>query len=117
MSNTGLYTSIYKEIHDWADLIDRVISAIATNRSQPGDDDRQRLASLLDQLEAAPGTSSVQHLKAVLSDQRVKWPEVASALRTAAPSSAAIESLEEMARALERRRVGVLDRLRTADAQ
>jgi hypothetical protein len=117
MSNSGLYTSIYREIHDWADLIDRVISGIATGQSQASDDDRQRLAKLLDQLDTAPIASSVQHLKAVLGDQRVKWSEVAAALRTNAPSSAAIERLEEIARALERRRVGVLDRLRTADAE
>src|SRR3990172_7474669 len=104
MSNTSLYASIYREIHDWADLIDKVISAIATNQSRPNDDDRQRLANLLDQLDApVRGASPVQHLKALLSDQHVKWSDIASALRTGAPPASAIERLEDVARALEHR--------------
>lgn len=118
MSNTGLYASIYREIHNWADLIDKVICAIATNQSKPDDADRQHLANLLEQLDA-PGdrTLPVQHLRALLYDQHIKWSEIANALRMGTPPAPAIERLEKVARTLEHRRVGVLERLRTTDVQ
>jgi len=50
MSETGLYSGLYQNLHEYADLVDRVLVNIKTGRSSENDPSRQELGELLIQL-------------------------------------------------------------------
>jgi hypothetical protein len=50
MSETGLYSSLYQNLHEYADMIDRVLVNIKTGRVLPKSPSRQELGKLLIQL-------------------------------------------------------------------
>jgi hypothetical protein len=57
MSDPGLYTHLYAQLRDCAELIDQVIIDLETSGSIAGVKEREALAGLLRALQAAPASS------------------------------------------------------------
>jgi hypothetical protein len=116
MSDPGLYTHLYAQLRDCAELIDQVIINLETKRSTAGTKERETLARLLRAIQAAPTSSLDAILLAnVLRDSRISgsanWNEVADAIDRGDTSRAVIGQLEELASVLESERADMHARM------
>jgi hypothetical protein len=122
MSDPGLYTHLYAQLRDCAELIDQVIIDLETKRSATGAKERETLAGLLRALQAAPASSLDAMLLAnVLRESRVagrsNWNEVADAIDRGDASRAVIGRLEELAHVLESERADMHARMHGSHAR
>jgi hypothetical protein len=122
MSDPGLYTHLYAQLRDCAELIDQVIIDLETKGSAAGTKGRETLAGLLRALQAAPASSLDAMLLAnVLRESRVagrsNWNEVADAIDRGDASRAVIGRLEELARVLESERADMHARMHGSHAR
>lgn len=109
MSDPGLYTHLYAQLRDCAELIDQVIIDLETKSGVSGGKERDTLAGLLRALQAAPASSlDALMLANVLRENRIagraNWNEVANAIDRGDASRSVIGPLEELARVLESER-------------
>lgn len=122
MSDPGLYTHLYAQLRDCAELIDQVIIDLETSRGVAGMKARETLATLLRALQAAPASSLDAMLLAnVLRESRItgraNWNEVADAIDRGDASRAVIGRLEELARVLESERADMHARMHGSHAR
>jgi hypothetical protein len=122
MSDPGLYTHLYAQLRDCAELIDRVIIDLETEGAAAGTKEREALADLLRALDEAPASNlSATLLANVLregrSSGRVNWHEIAEAIDRGDSSQAVIERLEGLARALESERADMHARMHGSHAR
>jgi aminoglycoside phosphotransferase (APT) family kinase protein len=116
MSDSGLYTHLYVQLRDCAELIDHVIVDLETTGGAAGTKEREALVSLLRTLHTAPASNlSATLLSNVLRETRMgggaNWNEIADAIDKGNVSQAVIERLEELARALESERADMHARI------
>jgi hypothetical protein len=116
MSDSGLYTHLYVQLRDCAELIDHVIIDLETTGGAAGTKEREALVSLLRTLHTAPASNlSATLLSNVLRETRIgggaNWSEIADALDKGNVSQAVIGRLEELARALETERADMHARI------
>lgn len=117
MSDAGLYTHLYMQLRDCAELIDQVIISLDASGTADGVKERAELAGLLRAMQASPSSSLDAVLLAnVLQGQRstgsVNWGEVADAIDRGEASQSVIRRLEELARVLESERADMHARMR-----
>ena len=122
MSDPGLYTNLYVQVRDCAELIDRVIIDLETSRSSAPTKLRENLARLLRTLQAAPASSLDATLLAnILREKRIygktNWKEVADAINRGDGSRTVIARLEELARVLESERADMHARIHGSHAR
>lgn len=122
MSDSGLYTHLYVQLRDCAELIDQVIIDLETGRKAAPIKVRESLASLLRALQAAPASSLDATLLAnVLREKRISgkanWNEIADAIDRGDASRTVIGQLEELARVLESERADMRARMRGSHAR
>lgn len=122
MSDPGLYTNLYAQLRDCAELIDQVIIDLETGGSSATMKMRETLASLLRTLQAAPSSSlDATLLATVLREKRVagkaNWNEIAEAIDRGECSRAVIAQLEELARLLESERADMHARMHGSHAR
>jgi hypothetical protein len=122
MSDPGLYTHLYAQLRDCAELIDQVIIDLETSRSTAPTKVRETLASLLRALQAAPASSLDATLLAnVLREKRIAgkatWNEIADAIDRGDASRTVIGQLEELARVLESERADMHARMHGSHAR
>ncbi len=122
MSDPGLYTHLYAQLRDCAELIDQVIIDLETRRGVIATKERETLATLLRALQAAPASSLDAMLLAnVLRESRIagraNWNEVADAIDRGDASRAVIGRLEELARVLESERADMHARMHGSHAR
>jgi len=122
MSDPGLYTHLYVQLRDCAELIDQVIVDLETSRSAAPTKVRETLASLLRALQAAPASSLDATLLAnVLREKRIagkaNWNEIADAIDRGDASRTVIGQLEELARVLESERADMHARMHGSHAR
>jgi len=120
-SDPGLYTHLYAQLRDCAELIDHVIVDLETN-GMAGVKEREALAGLLRALQAAPASSLDAVLLAnVLRENRIasraNWSEIADAIDRGDASKAMIGRLEELARILESERADMHARMHGSHAR
>jgi hypothetical protein len=122
MSDPGLYTHLYVQLRDCAELIDRVIIHLETTVGSSGAKEREALASLLRTLQLAPASNlNATVLANVLRESRLagkaNWNEIADAIDRGDASKAVIGQLEELARAVESERAEMHARIQGSYAR
>jgi hypothetical protein len=122
MSDTGLYTHLYAQLRDCAELIDHVIIDLETSGGIEATKERQTLSGLLRALHRAPASNlSAELLSTVLREhravRRANWNEIADAIERGEASNAVIGWLEELARALESERADIHARIHGSHAR
>ena len=122
MSDPGLYTHLYVQLRDCAELIDQVIVDLETTAGTSGAKQREALSSLLRTLQSAPASNlSTTLLANVLRESRAagkaNWNEIADAIDRGDASKAVIGQLEELARALESERAEMHARIQGSHAR
>ena len=122
MSDPGLYTHLYIQLRDCAELIDQVIIHLETTAGSSGAKEREALASLLRTLQLAPASNlNATVLANVLRESRLagkaNWNEIADAIDRGDASKAVIGQLEELARAVESERAEMHARIQGSYAR
>ena len=122
MSDPGLYTHLYAQLRDCADLVDRVIIDFETTGGATGTEERKALVAVLRALQAAPATNlSAMLLSNVLRDgtlsRPVNWAAIADAIDRGEASQTVIARLEELARALKSERAEMHARMHGSHAR
>jgi hypothetical protein len=116
MSDSGLYTHLYAQLRECAELVDRVIIDLETKDGSSPVKEREVLAEMLRALQIAPASNlSAMLLANVLRESkagdRANWNEIADAIDKGETSQAVIERLEDLARALESERADMHARM------
>ena len=122
MSDPGLYTHLYSQLRDCAELIDHVIIGLEATGSNPDTKKLESLSGLLRALQAAPSSNlSAMLVLNVLREKRTAigndWNEIADAIDRRDASPAVIKRLEELARALESERADMHARMHGSHAR
>lgn len=122
MSDPGLYTHLYAQLRDCAELIDHVIIDLETPGGAVGTKQREALVSLLRALQTAPtsnmsATLLANVIRETRTTGRANWSEIADAIDKGEASQAVIGRLEELARALESERADMHARIHGSHAR
>lgn len=122
MSDPGLYTHLYAQLRDCAELIDHVIIELESKESSTGKHERETLASLLRTSQTAPASNlSAMLLVNVLREKRMtgtaNWNDIADAIDRGDVSQAVIGRLEELARIVESERADLHARMHGSHAR
>lgn len=122
MSDPGLYTHLYGQLRDCAELIDDVIVDLETAAGVGGARQRKVLSALLRALDSAPASDvSATLLWNVLREnktqRRAGWSEIADAIDRGDASGEVIGRLEELARVLEVERAEMNSRMHSSNAR
>ena len=122
MSDPGLYTNLYVQLRDCAELIDQVIIDLETSNSTEPTRTRENLSRLLRTLDAAPASSLDATLLAnVLRQKRIagrtNWNEIADAIDRGDGSRTVIVQLEDLASVLESERAEMQARMHGSHAR
>ncbi len=117
MSDLGLFTILYDEIREQAELLDQILLKLKTGGSNVEDADRQKLAQILEDMAQGQTTDlSTQmlelSLRASAMNTPTKWKRVAEQLRARTVEKEAVEMLESVANSLEVQRAGTVARMR-----
>lgn len=121
MSDPGLYTHLYTQLRDCAELIDDVIFSLETTAAAGPTKQRRVLSALLRALDKAPAsdvgaTLLWNVLRENKTQRRADWSEIADAIDRGDTSRDVIGGLEELARVLEVERVEMNARMRSSNA-
>lgn len=120
MSQTAMFSGMYEEVRDYAELLDKVLVEVKGGISQPQDEKRKKLSQFLTELGSLhPRNLAVRLISRLLrSEGHVTPQELASIgarLRAPEPSPidpVMISQLEELARSLEQEQTVAMARMR-----
>lgn len=116
MSATGLFSGLYSRVREYAELLDDVIIQVKSKEGGPGDPRRKKLAKLLIAIDDEPASDLATQLLAVLIREHREgqsgWAAVGRALLGPDVPDSVVPRLEELARAIENERAGMLAKLR-----
>lgn len=116
MSSTGLFSGLYSRVRDYAELLDDVIIQLKSGEGNSANQERQKLAKLLLALDQSPATDRSTQLLAILvreqSEGNVRWADVGQALLSPTVPEFVVSRLEDLARAIEHERAGMLAKMR-----
>jgi hypothetical protein len=109
MSQAVIFPGMYKEVRDYAELLDKVLVELKGGTGQPQDEKRKRLDHFLTELASANTRSLATRMisRLLRNEGRVKPRELAAiSSKLNSPEAAAIDQtmisqLEELARLLE----------------
>lgn len=114
MSDIGLHAGLYGEIREFAELVDFVISDIASGTREP--QCLHKLVGRLDDMGSADSRGLVMRYLGPTATHH-NWADLAKALRTEPRPQDAIDRLEALARLLDTRRSAALARIHGIDAR
>ena len=120
MSQTAIFSGMYEEVRDYAELLDKVLVELKGGISQPQDEKRKRLGQFLTELGSRNTRSLAVRLigRLLRSEGQVTPQELASignrlsALEATSVEPEMISQLEELARSLEQEQAVAMARLR-----
>src|SRR5262249_9571993 len=117
MSDTGLYSGLYQQIAEYAELVDKVLISLKDSSSSPRDESRQRLGRLMTDLANQRWSNiSLRVLALMLADEppntQAKWAGIGQALLSEQTQPLVVDELEHLAQTLEREQTKVLARIR-----
>lgn len=119
MSDTGMYSTRYEQLRDFAELLDEVLIDLNTRTSSPENPQRRKLAEmLLGAADRATLNMDTVHLAALLRANGQKsleqWAQVGRELLTTEPATGAIKKLEALAFRLDERLTEAAAKMRGA---
>ena len=116
MSDAGLYSGLYEQIRECAELVDDVLIALKSGSSRPADGQRRKLGEFLIILSRNRRDDfAAQRLLAVLGTKakaQPDWASLGSALLAESEDVRLITPLETLPRSLEDEQVSVTTRMR-----
>lgn len=117
MSDASLFSGLYQQIHEYAELLDSVLVNLKENTSSLEDKPRQELASfLLDLTNEQCRDLPVRLIALALRDNKeinlAELSDIGQALQSADIDESVIESLERLAQSLEQEQTGAMERMR-----
>jgi hypothetical protein len=117
MSQIAMYSGVYDEIREYAELLDKVLMDLKGGTSGPQDENRQRLAELLTSL-ATPGAGdlSIRVISFLLRDDAGVDPaelaKIGKLLKATSADNSMIEPLERLAQSLQQEQAVTMARMR-----
>jgi hypothetical protein len=116
MSSTGLFSGLYSRVREYAELLDDVLIQLKSGEGGPRDQRRQKLAKLLLALDQSPAADLATQLLSVLvreqGDGSAQWADIGRVLLNPEVPESVVPRLEELARAVEHERAGMLAKMR-----
>lgn len=117
MSDTSLYSGLYQQIREYAEMVDDVIIDLKEGTSSPSDAHRKELGELLVKLAGDRWDDLSTRLVALMLRDKgdiaqAEWARVGNALLSSKTDSSVVEPLEHLARSLEQEQAGVMERIR-----
>lgn len=120
MSQTAIFSGMYEEVRDYAELLDKVLVELKGGISQPQDEKRKRLGQFLTELGSRNTRSMAVRLigRLLRSEGQVTPQELASiGNKLSVPITSPIDpemisQLEELARSLEQEQAVAMARMR-----
>jgi hypothetical protein len=117
MSHIAMYSGVYEEIREYAELLDKVLIDIKGGTSSPRDEDRRKLGQFLRSLVTPrKGDLTMRLINILLRDNdEIDPPELAKIggrLEGENVDSSVIEPLERLAQSLEQEQAVAMARMR-----
>jgi hypothetical protein len=117
MTNPGLYSGIYQQIREFAELVDDVLIALKAEDEKSDTPSRQKLAKLLSDLASEHTDTLPTRMIALLvigddDSSRVRWSRLATALKSEKVDRSAIDELENLAQLLEQVQADAIAKMR-----
>ena len=117
MSEAGLYSGLYEQVREYAELLDTVLIGLKGGTSSPEDESRRKLSNFLMSLGSGHWSDLTTRLIAILLrdkadvDER-EWDRAGKALLSSEVGGSVIDLLEKLALSLEQEQVGAMARIR-----
>lgn len=117
MSNPGIYSGIYKQVQELAELVDEVIIRLKENNSFKNDANRQKLSHILANLEPnkwdnlSTGLISIK-LTGEDLDNHPDWSRIGKVLSSDKSNQIIVDELESVAQILEQMQSDTLAKMR-----
>jgi hypothetical protein len=120
MSQTAIFSGMYEEVRDYAELLDKVLIELKSGISQPQDEKRKKLGRFLTELSSDRSRSLAARLigRLLRSEGQVTPQELASignklnSAEAGAIDQTMISQLEQLARSLEQEQAVAMARMR-----
>jgi hypothetical protein len=117
MSEAGLYSGLYGQIREYAELLDNVLIGLKRGTSSPDDESRRRLGNFLISLGSDRWSDLPTRLIATLVRDKAEveereWSRAGNALLSPDVDAPLIELLEVLARSLEQEQAMAMARIR-----
>ena len=118
MSDAGLFSSVYQQIREYADILDRVLIELKDGSSQHTDENRQWLGRLFVDLANENYDDTSTRLVVLMLQGRVGIVEselrkVGEGLLSSTDVASLITPLEQFAQCLEQEQIRALARIRS----
>ena len=117
MTNPGLYSGIYQQLREYAELVDDVLINLKTEGEKADRSSRQKLGELLSQLVAERTDTLPLRMVALLvigddANNRKRWSRVANLLKTDRVDNGLIDELDGLAQLLEEVQTDAMAKMR-----
>lgn len=117
MTNPGLYSGIYQQIREVAELVDDVLINLKSEVDKADKSSRQKLGELLEQLVAERTDTLQLRMVALLvigdnANSRKKWARVANLLKSDKVDNVLIDELDSLAQLLEQMQADAMAKMR-----
>ena len=117
MTNPGLYSSIYQQIREVAELVDDVLINLKAEADKADKSSREKLGELLDQLVAERTDTLQLRMVALLVigdnvNNRKRWARVANLLKSNRVDNILIDELDSLAQILEQMQAEAMAKMR-----
>ena len=116
MSDMGLYSELYEQTREFAEIIDEVLIGLKTGAASPNDPKRQRLSKLLLSLANGHtdnfGTKQLSIMLRAGTAINTDLVQISNALSTAKVNQSIIQQLEDLAQRLETEQIGFMTKMR-----
>ena len=117
MNDMGAYSGLYDQIREYAVLLDKVLIALKSGKSDPHDLEREQLSQfLLELTQERPEDPSFRILSVALRESplsdKTAWKQMAQALQKPKLDSVMLNRLEGLAQLMEEKRAGTFAKMR-----
>jgi len=117
MTNPGLYSGIYKQISEYAELVDDVLINLKAEGDKGDTSSRHVLGDLLSQLVVERTDTLPLRMVALLiigddANNRKRWSRVANLLKSDKVDNALVDELDNLAQLLEQVQADAMAKMR-----
>ena len=117
MSEGGLYSGLYEQVREYAELLDSVLIGLKRGASSPDDEARRRLSGFLLSIGSGKWNDLSSRLITILVRDKTKvdeseWARAGTALLSMDVDQSVINLLEKLAQSLEQEQVSAMARHR-----
>jgi hypothetical protein len=116
MSDRSVYSGLYQQAREYAELLDSVLIGLKAGNSAPTDAERQQLSQLFAGLDPTRNNDLPAHMLMLAINDRthlsgVDWKQISEQLLQTEVSPKVIATMEKVASSLERAQATALHRM------